>query len=585
MTENNSRYSTMYMVKHQPVYVKITLFTIFFLFISWVTRKFFASVWLTNDDAGMLSFADGSFTGNFEENLVYQHHFIGEVLASLYSNMHGIPWYPAFQIFLICLGFAFVTTLCISKNSKIMALVLGIYCVAFATSVPSFTISSALITACSIWVGLKLQLLRRMNHSIIVFTALLLASTGILIRPDMLLLVLGIFSPVIAYLVTKSNRRSSVLLFASISMLFLLQIVASNTMLSCKTQQECASWKTFLQFQPSDSFHGSSRMEELEGVISEIPWSQNDFNLFERFAFTNEEPFTNDYLNIATDLVPKNGPIEQLTENPFSLIKGALAVLQSSTMLLIFAATIGLILLGFHSWRILDKSKVWSRSTFVLITPIGYVSLILILNVIRSPVPERVIDSSAYIYALVFLWFFDECSINNEEQHANRFNQIAYINLPAISLSFILLITTDLILPTGRFGDYQRWASYTNSASNLSFKEVMKIDDDRPILATGATSWILNSNPWNENKKIVSDAKLFFLGWPVYSPHYTNREILVQQQVNYFAVANGEVLLFAQEEERNMVLHFIGQHFGVSGRLEVVRKIYGDLVVYEFVRT
>jgi hypothetical protein len=222
-------------------------------------------------------------------------------------------------------------------------------------------------------------------------------------------------------------------------------------------------------------------------------------------------------------------------------------------------------------------------SKSILITPIVFFSILLVLNVIRSPIPERLLDSLAYVYVLVFLWYLDACARRQSDKTQHHGRSEPFISLPTIAVSFSLVILTDLLLPTGRFGDYQKFAAGTNASSSAAIKAIDKIEGDKPILATGSTSWIVNSNPWNEQRSIFADSDIFFLGWGVYSPFYTKRELLMNQDVNYLGVAQEKVLLFSQEEERNMVLHFLGEHYGVKGTLEEVVQIYGDLYIYEFV--
>jgi hypothetical protein len=283
--------------------------------VSFVIVIFLGPRYQVNDDATIRAFADGSYTGSTESELVFVGKPIGIMLAALYDLSRLIPWYD-----LVLLGTNFLSFMLLSVLLKVSwgTRVGWVFLVAtiFTYLIHSPTYTSTAIVSAGIGVGgLVLTSLvgRRINSTF--FWSLFVFVSGICWRYEALApaLIFGVLLFVgvalIQGLLIRNILISLVLCFGFLGSSSLVVSQVNNACFSTEleTCQEWQAWKEYNSIR--GSFHVSPRgmiASQYAATSQSASWSESETTQFLNWMYFDEVVHGNEQLKIFDSEVPSS---------------------------------------------------------------------------------------------------------------------------------------------------------------------------------------------------------------------------------------------------------------------------------------
>jgi hypothetical protein len=569
------------------IQLKSKLFLIYFFFlctVSLLTKQASASIWNTNDDPTMLSFVDGSFSGENNPIMVFEHPFIGFLLSALYKLFPATPWYPVFLTVMVALALALVIVLCDTPVSKIFSIVLAVSIIIRATQNPSFSISAVVVVACALWIAAKSV---DSNDKFLFAIASTLLLTGVMIRSEAFFLALLIISPVFLWVVifAKDNLRQKVFMrcVLALALFFSLQIIVNQTKFFCVSGSDCASWKTYSEYNKiRGDFQGSSRIDYLETELDSIGWSKNDFDLFHTFNNPDTDVFGLESLIKADRAAKEVRPLLDFLENPLASSDNALSSLQGVSVAIlktIVLSMFGLLVVVAHR----RKYKLFA---LLLLAPLSYWVTISIASGIR--LPERILIPATYTFALTLLWFFERISsedVRTARKHAPP--KLSPSN--SIKATLVLFVAGMFISTFNSKYDF----FYLNkihqeyvSRSDLVFEDLKAATTQKSLVASGSTANVLLSDPWVTSKSHF-DNRIIFLGWPTFSPHFFQRKEKLGISDLFLEIAEGKIRYYGctDYQDSEKVAAYIKEHYAISGKFRIYSQPTKSCAIYDFIKS
>ena len=151
-----------------PLYSSIlVLLTTFFVVYLTYSPIFFA----TNDDGIISNLANGSYTGQVSNELIYSSKIYGSILEFLYQNLPAFQWHGIYIFLSVLLSSTFLMKVVIYNFRNSIAINIGIFLViwnlylVFVIS-PSFTMAS-LVSGYAALIIFYINLLFRENQIIV----------------------------------------------------------------------------------------------------------------------------------------------------------------------------------------------------------------------------------------------------------------------------------------------------------------------------------------------------------------------------------------------------------------------------------
>lgn len=247
-------------------------------------------MFLVNDDLALRSFADGTFTGEPEYELVFISKTIGAVLASLYTHFPDRLWYETLLYGTNFLAFFMLASE--GKRSPLHKLAwITLSSTVFVWLIQSPTFTTTALVSSGIAASLLTTRVFARTSFFGILTALGLLGLGLAWRqqsiiPTLLVVIAIALSFALASGVRKRQRAQTRFLssLGSVFILFAIPVVTLDVVdKSCWSQTvlECEEWEAFRQHtEIRGSFHDTPRG-------SQIPESA----VFEKWGETGEEQF------------------------------------------------------------------------------------------------------------------------------------------------------------------------------------------------------------------------------------------------------------------------------------------------------
>lgn len=240
-----------------------------------------------NDDALMLLFASGGYTGKPEVHLVFINFIYGYLTQFLYSNFSNIEWYTILFILVLTVATSIIiwriSNLAINKAIKIAFVVIFIFLHLYALTNLQFTVVAAQCAAA----GMSLIISNKNSSKIV---GLLLFALSSLIRFDAACLVAIIFLPTLVnmLLTVKASVKKNVGILVLLFTLPILFKVADN-----KYYKKDSDWGHYLEY---NYYRGKINDNPNTRLVKNLPnnITPSDYILLQQFfpdpsAMSNEE--------------------------------------------------------------------------------------------------------------------------------------------------------------------------------------------------------------------------------------------------------------------------------------------------------
>lgn len=249
-----------------------------------------------NDDLGMKSFSNGSYTGNFESKLVFVSQLVGILLKALYTAFPGFGWYDILLVACNVLTFSVLTfKLATSQIGRFtwFFLLITIYIWILLNPNYSSTAAMSAITGALV-VGASS---RHRLGDLLLGGFLLLIGIGWRLEAAQLALIFLLVAVSVNVLLSHESVRSSwrentLTVVALLAPLLVSNLLVISVEQSCFADKEvCNEWSTFSAYnEDRGSFHGSARGLYITGLDkSEAVWSQDEKDLFFGWNYFNEQ--------------------------------------------------------------------------------------------------------------------------------------------------------------------------------------------------------------------------------------------------------------------------------------------------------
>lgn len=289
------------------LYISIfILLTTFFVIYFTYSPIFFA----TNDDGIISNLANGSYSGQVSNELIYSSKVYGSILELLYQNFPTFQWHGIYIFLSVLLSSTFLIKVVIYSFRNSIAINIGIFLViwnlylVFVIS-PSFTMAS-LISGYAAVIMFYVNLLFRENQIIV---PMFLMLNSFIIRPDGFLAIIYFTLPGVLYLFYCIFKRDKViirniLIFLPTSITYLFELWHLKTLRNSSTE-----WDNYWQF--LNAFHlvhtNPSMLKMHQAIASfQIPglkWTNVEATLLQSVSYLDPFIFSGKQMEIAKNHV------------------------------------------------------------------------------------------------------------------------------------------------------------------------------------------------------------------------------------------------------------------------------------------
>ena len=285
----------------------ILLLTTFFLVYITYSPIFFA----TNDDGIISNLANGSYSGQVSNELIYSSKIYGSILEFLYQNLPAFQWHGIYIFISVFLSCILLMKIVIYNIKNSLAFKIGIFLIiwnlylVFIIS-PTFTMAS-LISGFAAVIIFYANLLNQENQIIVVPLILLLNS--FVIRPDGFLAIVYFILPGIIYLIYRLLKQDkmvfkNIFIFLPSLGVFLFESWQLRILRNSSTE-----WDKYWQFLNAFHLvHTNPSMLKMHQAIAafQIPglkWTNVEATLLQSVSYLDPFIFSGDQMEIAKNHV------------------------------------------------------------------------------------------------------------------------------------------------------------------------------------------------------------------------------------------------------------------------------------------
>jgi len=282
------------------------LFTTFFVVYFKYSPIFFA----TNDDGIISNLANGSYSGQVSNELIYSSKIYGSILELLYQNLPTFQWHGIYISLSVLLSLIFLMKVVIFNIRNSIAIKIGILLIIWNLYLifiisPTFTMAS-LISGYAAVIIFYLNLLHRKNQIVI---PLFLMLNSFIIRPDGFLAIIYFILPGILYLIYCIFKRDkiiirNILIFLPSLLAYLFESWQLKILRNSSTE-----WENYWQF--LNAFHlvdtNPSMLKMHQAIAAfQIPglkWTNVEATLLHSLSYLDPFIFSGDQMEIAKNHV------------------------------------------------------------------------------------------------------------------------------------------------------------------------------------------------------------------------------------------------------------------------------------------
>lgn len=486
--------------------------------------------WLTNDDVTMSALASGGYTGRPTGQLGFVNGVLGWPVAWLYGIVPGIAWYAWIMTSTLVIALAAISRAVrgwVWLAWLSIATVVAVWC----SLRPNFTITA--FAAASAGLLLYLDGIRRRRLS---FMGLVIFATGAAWRSDSALLVVLLMLPMA--MMAAWERQPPRRLWFAVGSWALLPIsamaVAQLNRLAC-VGESCASWREFLDFNSARSSFQTAPRGDLLAALGDSTgtWSRSATNLFVNFSFPDSQLFSLPNLSIVDSAFPlfleaRGGGFDSHLE----YVAGQVSV----AALLLVAAILGMAvptLIG--SCR---KGPFVARVTLVLIWPMALLALV---SLVRLPFAVAFGSAVGVIAAIAVLCGWEVLAAR-EAPRPVWLPLVGGVAAAAVAVSWLAVGPVSIASIESEARSRYEDGAEVRARYNAAAQGVL-------VFGQGNLADYFVDNPF-EAESYSGLTQPLLSGWPVFSPGFTARRIMlgftdVEADLRAGRSADGRPVLFA----------------------------------------
>jgi Glycosyltransferase family 87 len=421
---------------------------------------------LGHDDYWMRAIANGGYTGEPSERLIFMNTLLGWLLRGGYSLFPNVEWYALLLYGLIALSIAAVTYVSMQKPTTVHIAVvfLGLYFASRSLIVLSWTETALL----AVGAGLILAICAPVSRGPAILAGLLIG-IGFMVRMESLGAVLAII-PVL-WIVRERWRHFGFIAFVAAGAILPAHIYdrAHYT-----TNSEWDEWSDFEEYRRN--LHGTPKVtmdDDMDAILASIDWSRNDLDVFLNWYYADENVYTTESIkslhearrSSTAEPIENLGEVTERHKGSFAVIALTL-VLAGASRWWIAAASAAWLLGLFTSMEILYRSRARVEMAMILT-----VALILVLLLHDRIWPLRRLFSLGILLALTALTLPHLVELRSAASDARARHASEMITLE----------------------QFDRRAVYIQVGSGLTLHGVSPFDDEEPPVTLVLTGWAVRS--------------------------------------------------------------------------------------------
>ena len=289
---------------YSSIFVLLTTFFVVYLTYSPI---FFA----TNDDGIISNLANGSYTGQVSNELIYSSKIYGSILEFLYQNLPAFQWHGIYILISVLLSCIHLMKIVVHNINNSLSFKIGIFLIiwnlylVFIIS-PTFTMAS-LISGFAAVIIFYINLINKENQIIVVPLFLLLNS--FVIRPDGFLAIVYFILPGIIYLIYRLLKQDKMVIKNIFIFLPSLGVFLFDSWQLRILRNSSTEWDNYWQF--LNAFHlvhtNPSMLKMLQAIAAfQIPglkWTNVEATLLQSVSYLDPFIFSGDQMEIAKNHV------------------------------------------------------------------------------------------------------------------------------------------------------------------------------------------------------------------------------------------------------------------------------------------
>lgn len=509
---------------------------------------FWTATYGTSDDWMLDGWLNSTYTGEFEKESVFVSAIFSNLVSYLYSLQLSIAWY---SIILMSITFVALThwlTISILENilkkRYIPIIIDSSATVIFLlwTYIGITFTSTAIICA---FVGLyslvKAQIeinVTKINN----FMGGTLLLAAYIIRPESLISAFALFAPLII-LIIKRNRKINIQKLKNFTFIFLLFLatVIVNKYVEDNQSMEMKQYRTWVY--KVQLFSDRPRLVELENVLNQAKWSQNDYHMFSDMIYFDNLVFDEKWLESGILATKDYYQTPNLSLENFKLILSKYIY----NIAYLLPTLIGAIAYSLFLYR-----RKWGKDqVFLVISTVSvFVGIHVFLGIYMHNVPRVSIP--------IILGLLITLSVNWRELATKREQK-------RIQYTFLFLYFMSLLFTIINMNENRNIINQQIDNSIATSKSIEKYYSEKVVLILGRQEFNQMRNPYIYLKNDPNPNVMMIGNWDTFAPQWDKRLFnlnLDSENLSKDLLTNSNILWASQDfpEATIHILNFFSEN-------------------------
>jgi len=509
---------------------------------------FWTATYGTSDDWMLDGWLNSTYTGEFEKESVFVSAIFSNLVSYLYSLQLSIAWY---SIILMSITFVALThwlTISILENilkkRYIPIIINSSATVIFLlwTYIGITFTSTAIICA---FVGLyslvKAQIeinVTKINN----FMGGTLLLAAYIIRPESLISAFALFAPLII-LIIKRNRKINIQKLKNFTFIFLLFLatVIVNKYVEDNQSMEMKQYRTWVY--KVQLFSDRPRLVELENVLNQAKWSQNDYHMFSDMIYFDNLVFDEKWLESGILATKDYYQTPNLSLENFKLILSKYIY----NIAYLLPTLIGAIAYSLFLYR-----RKWGKDqVFLVISTVSvFVGIHVFLGIYMHNVPRVSIP--------IILGLLITISVNWRELATKREQK-------RIQYTFLFLYFMSLLFTIINMNENRNIINQQIDNSIATSKSIEKYYSEKVVLILGRQEFNQMRNPYIYLKNDPNPNVMMIGNWDTFAPQWDKRLFnlnLDSENLSKDLLTNSNILWASQDfpEATVHILNFFSEN-------------------------
>jgi len=509
---------------------------------------FWTATYGTSDDWMLDGWLNSTYTGEFEKESVFVSAIFSNLVSYLYSLQLSIAWY---SIILMSITFVALThwlTISILENilkKRYIPIIIDssatIIFLLWTYIGITFTSTAIICAFVGLYSLVKAQIeinVTKINN----FMGGTLLLAAYIIRPESLISAFALFAPLII-LIIKRNRKINIQKLKNFTFIFLLFLatVIVNKYVEDNQSMEMKQYRTWVY--KVQLFSDRPRLVELENVLNQAKWSQNDYHMFSDMIYFDNLVFDEKWLESGILATKDYYQTPNLSLENFKLILSKYIY----NIAYLLPTLIGAIAYSLFLYR-----RKWGKDqVFLVISTVSvFVGIHVFLGIYMHNVPRVSIP--------IILGLLITLSVNWRELATKREQK-------RIQYTFLFLYFMSLLFTIINMNENRNIINQQIDNSIATSKSIEKYYSEKVVLILGRQEFNQMRNPYIYLKNDPNPNVMMIGNWDTFAPQWDKRLFnlnLDSENLSKDLLTNSNILWASQDfpEATVHILNFFSEN-------------------------